>query len=561
MKANLKTIFLASAILALKANLLLAQNPSPTVFYTATTETTPNPERGWFVFYELKPTYFNNSNNWATEKLLDDYFKKGYRMIKHITLLPTVTGKLPQTYLDQLQAEADLVRKKGMKVFYRFAYNWNHSISRADADEENAKIHLDQLKPFFTNNKDIIAWLEMGFIGNWGEMHTSFIGHNVPQTVGLTQSGKNIVLKVLEVLPKDRFLCVRYPVVLYRNPSSYGSFGFTTPLNTTTAYSGSNQSRLGSWYANFGAGDILSYKVPEHKDNWSPETRYLPMSAHCDHFEDISLEPSDWLKEAETFHYVALSNPNVEAHTQDIYQKWVDAGAYQKFENQLGYRFRLAQASIANTTLKVKDTLVLTMTMYNDGWARPVNPRDIELVIRNKTTKQKYILPVVHANPQENRLWLPGGLENAVLVAKAQLPAGMKDGNYDVLLNLPDRMPSIHTRPEYSIRLANKDILEDSTGYNKLNMTIAVNGVLSLENIEVNNLVFSLHPNPAKTELFVSGNLVNNSNYEITSIEGKALQAGVVNSGSINIENLKTGIYIIKIKTEAGERVQRFVKE
>ncbi len=71
----------------------------------------------------------------------------------------------------------------------------------------------------------------------------------------------------------------------------------------------------------------------------------------------------------------------------------------------------------------------------------------------------------------------------------------------------------------------------------------------------------SIYPNPAKTELFISGNLINNSAYEISSIEGKALQIGVVSGGSINIENLRAGIYIIKIKTEAGDRVQRFVKE
>ena len=70
-----------------------------------------------------------------------------------------------------------------------------------------------------------------------------------------------------------------------------------------------------------------------------------------------------------------------------------------------------------------------------------------------------------------------------------------------------------------------------------------------------------LHPNPATTELYVSGRLVVNANYEITSIEGKSLQMGVVNGGGISIENLKTGLYIIKIKSEAGDRVQRFVKE
>lgn len=73
--------------------------------------------------------------------------------------------------------------------------------------------------------------------------------------------------------------------------------------------------------------------------------------------------------------------------------------------------------------------------------------------------------------------------------------------------------------------------------------------------------ILVLHPNPAKTELFIKGNMVENASYEITSMEGRSLQIGALDRGSIAIENLKAGIYIIKIKTEAGERVQRFVKE
>lgn len=70
-----------------------------------------------------------------------------------------------------------------------------------------------------------------------------------------------------------------------------------------------------------------------------------------------------------------------------------------------------------------------------------------------------------------------------------------------------------------------------------------------------------LHPNPANTELFITGNISEMATYEITSIESKVLQKGVVSGYRIGIENLKTGIYFIKIKAETGESVQRFLKE
>lgn len=77
----------------------------------------------------------------------------------------------------------------------------------------------------------------------------------------------------------------------------------------------------------------------------------------------------------------------------------------------------------------------------------------------------------------------------------------------------------------------------------------------------LNNNDFYCFPNPSKDELFISKNISENSKYEIISIDGKTLQAGDLSSHSISIGNLKTGLYLIKIKTDAGESVQRFVKD
>ena len=46
-------------------------------------------------------------------------------------------------------------------------------------------------------------------------------------------------------------------------------------------------------------------------------------------------------------------------------------------------------------------------------------------------------------------------------------------GDYKVYLNLPDPMPNLHDNPDFSIRLANKDMWEEETGYNYL-MTVTL---------------------------------------------------------------------------------------
>src|SRR4030095_15962150 len=63
--------------------------------------------------------------------------------------------------------------------------------------------HIDQLEPVLRRNSDVIAYLEAGFVGAWGEWHNSTSGLD-------TTASKSAVLKrLLRALPQDRFVSVR----------------------------------------------------------------------------------------------------------------------------------------------------------------------------------------------------------------------------------------------------------------------------------------------------------------------------------------------------------------
>jgi len=426
-----------------------------------------NPERGWFVFGELKP-HGNNINSWANDELLKSYREKGYRLAKHILIIPTRSGPIPHNFLEDLQREADLMRKYGFKVIYRFTYNWNHDINNDDAPVVVTLAHLKQLRSFFTENTDVLFAMEMGFIGYWGEMHSSTQGHTVSKTVGLSESGQRILHKALEVFPQDRFVAARYPQVIYRDSEYYGSLGYKKPLATASAYNGSEQSRLAAWYANFGAGEILYHRDAELLSKWAPETRYVPMWAHCDHFEDVTMDPREWLETARAFHYVALSNPKDESSTRDIYDRWINDGACDTFSKKLGYRFRLVRAELPKT-LRPGSACEVKIEMANDGFARVTNPRNVELILRGPAT-----YTFRHDDECGNRLWLPGPGETKTLSFNAGLSDEMLPGDYEVLLNLPDPQPSLARRPDYSIRLANEKVWEAESGFNRLLHTIQI---------------------------------------------------------------------------------------
>lgn len=54
------------------------------------------------------------------------------------------------------------------------------------------------------------------------------------------------------------------------------------------------------------------------------------------------------------------------------------------------------------------------------------------------------------------------------------VPADIPNGEYQVLLNLPDPTPKLYNRPDYSIRLANQNVWEANTGYNWLLQNVNV---------------------------------------------------------------------------------------
>ncbi len=77
---------------------------------------------------------------------------------------------------------------------------------------------------------------------------------------------------------------------------------------------------------------------------------------------------------------------------------------------------------------------------------------------------------------------------------------------------------------------------------------------------------FSIHPNPAKNELFLSSeNTAVNLKVKIFNIEGKLLgtqNLELEKETSIDVTNLKNGIYFLNIEDEKGKmEVKKFIKE
>ena len=141
---------------------------------------------------------------------------------------------------------------------------------------------------------------------------------------------------------------------------------------------------------------------------------------------------------------------------------WKSGGCNETIEKSLGYRLVMTSAQLPDA-VKPGSNFSGTINLMNVGWGKIYNKRDCELVFRNTETKKEFIVKLTN----DPRRWCMTDSSVAVNVS-APIPASTPEGQYAVYLNLPDPAGSIHNRPEYSIRLANKDVWEDSTGYNSL---------------------------------------------------------------------------------------------
>ena len=160
--------------------------------------TIDNPERGF---------------SWAVDMGAANSFARVRE--QHGVTLIRVNGRLdayraedlPETLLAAIDARLASARDAGVKLIVRFAYNEGPSPdSEPDASLGWIKRHIAQLEPALKKHADVIAWMEAGFIGAWGEWHGSTNG--LDRDLG---AKREVVQALLDALPPPRGIQLRSP--------------------------------------------------------------------------------------------------------------------------------------------------------------------------------------------------------------------------------------------------------------------------------------------------------------------------------------------------------------
>ncbi len=412
-----------------------------------------NPERGFYRTNEVQTSSYQALDLTWLQNLRT---QNAVSLVFHMVYLDSfVNSDLSQSFLAALAADFATMRKAGVKAVVRFAYTSSSTAPYGDASKTRVLGHITQLGPVLFANSDVIAVLQAGFIGAWGEWYyTDTFGDQGSISASQWTDRQDVVTALLGALDLGR------PIQL-RTPAFKQHFYGTAALTSSEAFAGTDKARVGHHNDCFlaSADDEGTYaSVTADKAYLAQENLYVPQGGEtC-----ATSTYSNWTNAQTDMTNLHWSFLNMD-YQPDVLASW--GANIDIAKRRLGYRLRLETGAYP-AQAEPGGEFDAQFTIRNDGFAPPFAPRELNLVLRGSSAT--YVAKL----PDDPRRFVPGAA--STVVRKVCLPATMAVGSYTLWLALPDPTSTLNPRAEYSIRLANQGTWESSTGYNDLNHTLSV---------------------------------------------------------------------------------------
>lgn len=308
---------------------------------------------------------------------------------------------------------------------------------------ETIKKHIEQLFPFFDNNKDIISTVETGFLGPWGEMHSA----------GIYQADnyyKTLIETLLKNTPSDMKINVRKPyfyklVVGDLNNSQHrlgifndGYLGSSTDLGTFD--NGINREEFVKWMET--QGQVTLYGGEATKSGLVSDEEYS--------------EGEFALEEMPKTHTTYL---NTQFNLDIIDKKWKNQSytssgseyngqtTYKYITDHLGYRMVVRDSKISSTVEK-GDICGINLELENVGFANIVKAQTVSVILRKDFEYYEATLDINMNN-------IKGG-EKKNVDFYFYVPSDIEAGDWQVYLKVANKEVS-----NYAIQFANSNMWEE----------------------------------------------------------------------------------------------------
>lgn len=447
-------------IVALLSAACNTNNPEPKgdiVLFSETDEIFANPERGvysqsYYTSADLSShayvaiVNYNRNSHAKMTLYLHSYYLTDY-----------MESDIPQEFLDRFETNMNALREGGAKAVLRFSYksSMNDKDRPFNAKSEWIHKHIDQIAPYLKKHADVIACVQCGLLGSWGEWYYTDNGYRQnPSRDADFEPRWEVLEHMLRAVSEDRQVALRTPMFKRRYLKMRGD-SLSTPISETEAFQPTYKARICGHNDAFvsSSNDVGTYSSPKDREFWAEDTKYTFMGGETCEKTTYS-RGENAISEMEKYHWSYLNNGYLESVTN----MWRNDGSMDIMLRRLGYRLVLDKAYITPKP-KVGKKFEASFVLRNVGFASPINKRDLELVFVS-SSGETFIYP----QTEDPRFWLPGE-------HKFTLTCTLKDmtpGQYKLYMNLPDPYESLHNDPRFSIRLANENVWDENTGYNYL---------------------------------------------------------------------------------------------
>lgn len=373
-------------------------------------------------------------------------------------------------------------RASGVKVLFRPRYDKPGSNAPTDCTINGTKVfhadskarqynHIDAVAAMLGDYRDVIAYIQAGYLGRWGEWNTAgYNPVNAPLLYNYTDRS-GIIDRALAAYAAANVLpdvALRRPVfakeVVDRHPAA--NIGLHNDCFMTSNSDMGTYSDFPGSPANFGSNSAAKAWAQSFTTNKSFGGETCPLTNNP---ADPLYHKERWrscqtmLTEPRMLHMSYLNGE----YAADAVSTWTSGGCYDEIRRRLGYRFEVKRVTYTPTvTATSGEKLSVMIDIENSGWARLQKPRDAKLVLRSGSTTFAYRLA---AGATKN--WAPG-TTTQISVTAAPPPIG----TYGARLAIAD--PNAPKRIPYAVKLAslrgNVNVFDDGTGENNLGVSITV---------------------------------------------------------------------------------------
>ncbi|XP_064102629.1 uncharacterized protein LOC135212783 [Macrobrachium nipponense] len=404
-----------------------------------------NPERGFYIHTETK------ASSWSPVVLepLNQWVDQGITLIYRVYVLDTfVNTNISDDILQKIRQDFVDIRSAGLKVLLRFCYSLNASIIE-DAAPLQLKKHIEQLAPILQDHVGVIALMQAGFVGVWGEWYyTANYGNEGNVSLADYENRRQVVFALLDALPKSRQIELRTPnykrKILER----------LSPVTSAEAYTDAKVARIGHHNDCFLASDTDFGTYIDKADEYPylmNETMYVSQGGESCNLNSPRSDCVTALKELQELHFTYLNS----RYYPDVLQSWRTQGCYDTIDHSLGYRL-IGVFSRIPQVMKRGTIATVGIKIMNVGFSAPINYRSAQIIIINTSSGEEYQSPL--QSDFDLRHCHPGV---CFLDATLSVPSSASAGDYQVLLKLPDGESSLTDFPQYNIVVENLKIEAD----------------------------------------------------------------------------------------------------